>query len=136
MFARREILIGQGLDVPDLPDEYYNLDDKFDTYSCVTGDYRATSSYVDTDSISITVDSDFETDYSSDTDTLISQASTPSSSTLTSTQRKEEAQINPVGVNNEHEGMNYELLMDGIEEYDYKENVIQTGTFQSRYLTI
>ena len=122
---RREELISQGIIIPEAEDEYYNLDDKFDTFSCVTGDYRATPSQADTESISIKVESDLDTDFDSDTETLISQPSTPSNST--NLNGNEPVLADPVGVNNEHEGMNYELLMDGVEVYECNENIIQSG---------
>ena len=136
----REDLIGQGVNIPDLDNQYYNLDDKFDNFSCITGDYRATSTITDASSVCVKVESDIDTDvetmYDSDTVTLcnsshyISQASTPSTPSGTSGAYQNGTApviITPVGVNDEHEGMSYDLLIDGAEAYDYKETIVQTG---------
>ena len=66
---QREELIGQGVDMPNMDDEYYNHDDQFDAFSCYTGDYRAASKYADSDD---TITIKVETDTDDDTATLCS----------------------------------------------------------------
>ena len=133
--AERELLISQGVEMPNMEDQYYNPDDQFDKFSCYTGDYRA-SIFTDDSSIAIKVESDLD-DYSlsSDTETLcdtseaISQVQYSTASTITTQNQlngNEAVIIGAVGVN-EHEGMNYDLLVDGLEAYDYNENVLQNG---------
>ena len=137
--AEREQLIEQGVDLPNLEDQYYNPDDKFDTFSCATGDYRAQSKSSDIeDSITIKVESDID-DYSTDTETLCDDSEYtsqgPYSTLSTITTAKSQAGLNGnepvviggVGVNDTHEGMSYDLLADGLEAYEYNENILQTG---------
>ena len=138
MAEEREILIGQGVDMPNMDSEYYDHDDKFDAFSCVTGDYRA-SQYADSDdTITIKVESDIESHIDSDTDTLcsgmdlssrneFSTASTPSTNISQLINGNVRVIMNNVGVNDEHEGMNYDLLADGPESYEYHESIIQNG---------
>ena len=143
MADEREILIGQGLDMPNLDDEYYDHDDKFDTYSCATGDYRSSIFTDGPDSVIIKLESDLDSDTEtlhSDSNTLYdtsdmtsqfaySSASTPltTPSQIAPENGQKAVVVNPVGVNNAHEGMSYDLLIDGPEVYDYSESVVQTG---------
>ena len=124
--------------MPNLEDQYYNHDDDFDNFSCFTGDYRAESTITDDSSITIKVESDLDDcSFGSDTETLcdsdtVSQFQFESASTIYTTKSQarlngnEAVVIGAVGVN-EHEGMSYDLLADGLEAYDYDENVLQTG---------
>ena len=137
MVDERENLIGQGVSIPDFDTEYYNHNDEFDKFSCVTGDYRAVSTIAETDdSITIKVESDLD----SDNETICNSdytSSTSFNSSLASTASTNPSQaqnngnvpvvLDPVHVNNEHEGMTYDLLADGPEIYDYKESVEQNG---------
>ena len=137
MVDERENLIGQGISIPDFNTEYYNHHDEFDKFSCVTGDYRAVSTIAETDdSVTIKVESDLD----SDTETICNsdapsstQYEFSSASTLSTnpSQLQNNGNIpvvlDPVCVNNEHEGMTYDLLADGPEAYDYKESVEQNG---------
>ena len=136
--AERELLISQGVDLPNLDNQYYNHDDQFDNFSCYTGDYRA-SVFTDDSSIAIKIESDIDDfSFNSDTDTLcdtsdtVSQFPYTTASTISTAQSRarlngnEAMVIDTVGVN-EHEGMNYDLLADGLDSYEYDENVLQTG---------
>ena len=140
MAAERELLISQGVEIPNLNDQYYDPNDKFDTFSCATGDYRS-SQFTDGSSLIIKVEADSDSDNETicsdrtlyDTSDMTSQFeySTASTPTTQKTQSISNGQaavvVNPVGVNNAHEGMSYDLLIDGPESYDYQETVIQTG---------
>ena len=134
--AERELLISQGVDMPNMNDQYYENDD---TFSCLTGDYRAESTITDTSGVTIKVESDVDScSLSSDTETLcdasdtISQFPFESASTIYTTKSQmrlngnEPVTVGTVGVN-EHEGMSYDLLADGLEAYEYNENVLQNG---------
>ena len=144
MADKREELIAQGVLLPNLDDEYHNHDDQFDKFSCVTGDYRATSSISDADNmctikVESDIDSDTETLHYSDTETIcqsdtdsssrfeFSTASTPSTRISQFPDGNTPVVYDPVHVNNEHEGMTYDLLADGPEIYDYQETIVQTG---------
>lgn len=138
----REVLISQGVDVPDLRDDYYNMDDKFDTFSCATGDYRNAPDD-DDDDIAVKVESDTDTYSTTDSDTFLSETETECSDTrqysgastvYTTSQINSNSNVpvvaKAVGVNDEHEGMNYDLLLDDAdesEEYTFNEHIVQTG---------
>ena len=140
MAEAREVLISQGVDVPDLHDEYYDMDDKFDTFSCATGDYRIAP---DDDDIAVKVESDTDTYSTTDSDTFLSETETECSDTrqysgastvYTTSQINSNGNVpvvaDGVGVNDEHEGMNYDILLgdaDNSEEYTLNEHIVQTG---------
>ena len=136
MADERELLIGQGVHLPNLDDDYYNHDDQFDTFSCATGDYRAVPHYAeDDDTVTIKVESDIDSHYDSDTDTLCNDLEMSSrnefstASTVSQLQSTGNVPVvaDAVGVNDEHEGMNYDLLGDGVESYEFHESIVQTG---------
>ena len=132
---QREELIAQGVDMPNMDDEYYNHDDQFDAFSCYTGDYRASSKYADSDdTVTIKVEPDFDDDISTLCSTAdlssrneFSTASTPSTRISQIPDGNIPIVMDAVGVNDEHEGMNYDLLVDGPESYEYHESIIQNG---------
>ena len=141
----REVLIGQGLDMPNMDDDYFDHDDQFDAFSCATGDYRAST--ITDGSVVVKVESDLESYIDSDAETLCSDSEYTSarefSTASTRTSRYPSCAldgnspviVNPVGVNNEHEGMNYDLLADGPESYDFQETIIQNGNLYLLLIT-
>ena len=128
---QREELISQGIIIPNVENEYYNHDDESDRFSCATGDYRA-SNFTDAGSTIIDIGDDtLSSGTTTNSDTLydgsdaISQLSTP---TGTST-GQEPVYYEPIGVNDAHEGMAYDLLLDGPGDYDFEETSVQKGNF-------
>ena len=112
MYAERELLLAEGVNVPDIP----FIDDQISTFSCHNGRYSEVSGEVivykvERHTDDETIHSDDGSEFSDSQATTTDQIYSTKSTITTTTSRTVPYATSTIGVNLGHEGNNYDILL-------------------------